>query len=63
LLCHFYIRSPFSWALRAIAINEMSAERWAAKAPGNPKGLTLGEEGLDTFGFYHSRAWIWAGEL
>ncbi|KAF6251893.1 hypothetical protein COO60DRAFT_1464000 [Scenedesmus sp. NREL 46B-D3] len=24
-----------------------------------PKGLTLGEEGLDTFGFYCSMAWIW----
>ncbi|WIA20601.1 hypothetical protein OEZ85_004985 [Tetradesmus obliquus] len=56
-----YYISPFSWALRAIAINEMSAERWARKAPGNAKGLTLGEEGLDTFGFFHNRAWIWAG--
>lgn len=56
-----YYLSPFSWALRAIAINEMSAERWSAPAPGNPKGLTLGEEGLDTFGFFSSRVWIWAG--
>lgn len=56
-----YYISPYSWALRAIAINEMTSKRWEALAPGNPMGLTLGQEGLDTFGLFSSRAWIWAG--
>lgn len=57
-----YWLSPFSYALRAIVINEMTNERWSAPAPGNPYGLTLGEEGLHTFGFYTERYWIWVGE-
>jgi hypothetical protein len=40
----------------------MSSARWSGVAPGNPQGLSLGQEGLQTFGFYSSRAWIWAGE-
>jgi hypothetical protein len=40
----------------------MTNERWSAKAPGNPYGLTMGEEGLETFGFYTERFWIWAGK-
>jgi hypothetical protein len=43
-------------------VNEMTHQRWSAPAPGNPQGLTLGEEGLDTFGFYTERYWIWVGE-
>lgn len=57
-----YWLSPFSYALRAVVINEMTQERWSAPAPGNPQGLTLGEEGLETFGFYTERFWIWVGE-
>lgn len=53
--------SPFSYALRAIVINEMTNDRWSAAAPGNPHHFTLGEEGLDTFGFFTERYWIWVG--
>eukprot|EP00878_Enallax_costatus_P047499 GHUV01058290.1.p1 GENE.GHUV01058290.1~~GHUV01058290.1.p1 ORF type:complete len:113 (-),score=19.55 GHUV01058290.1:18-356(-) len=56
-----YYISPFSWALRTIAINEMQQERWSKPAPGNSKHLTLGQEGLDTFGLFTSNHWIWAG--
>lgn len=43
-------------------VNEMTQARWSAPAPGNPQGLTLGEEGLETFGFFTERYWIWIGE-
>jgi hypothetical protein len=56
-----YWLSPFSYALRAIVVNEMTQPRWSRPAPGNPDGLTLGEEGLHTFGFYTERFWIWVG--
>ena len=50
-----YWLSPFSWALRGIVVSEMTADRWSAPAPGNAAGLTLGEEGLATFGFTSER--------
>jgi hypothetical protein len=54
--------SPFSYSLRAIVINEMTHDRWSAPAPGNPHYLTLGQEGLETFGFFTEHFWIWVGE-
>lgn len=41
----------------------MTQPRWSAQAPGHPQGFSLGEEGLETFGFYTERFWIWVGEL
>jgi hypothetical protein len=38
-----------------------SNPRWQELAPGNKHNQTLGEEGLETFGFFLERYWIWAG--
>lgn len=63
IMCRSYFAcSPFSYALRAIVVYEMTHDRWSAPAPGNPQQLTLAEEGLDTFGFFTERYWIWVGE-
>lgn len=50
-----YWLSPFAYALRAIAVNELTSARWAGQAPGGPPGQTLGQQGLEAFGLYSER--------
>ncbi|GBF90608.1 ABC transporter G family member protein [Raphidocelis subcapitata] len=56
-----YWISPFSWAVRAILVNEFSAPDWQLPIPGAAPGLTVGHAALDTFGIFHDKFWIWAG--
>ena len=53
----FYWIDPFSYAQKAIAINEFDAPRWHAvtTAAGQPLGLTI----LDEKALPHERWWIW----
>lgn len=46
-----YYISPFSWGLRAIVINEMTAPVWSEPAGFMP-GHTRGEAALLSFGFF-----------
>lgn len=55
-----YYASPFSFAIRALAINEMTSPQWGQQL-GN--GRTVGEEALLNFGFFTDRIWIWMGVL
>ena len=53
----FYWIDPFSYAQKAIAINEFDSPRWHAvtTAAGQPLGLTI----LDEKALPHERWWIW----
>lgn len=55
-----YYVSPFSFAIRALAINEMTSPQWSERYD---SGLTWGEEALLNFGFYTDRIRIWLGVL
>lgn len=50
-----YYVSPFSFAIRALAINEMTSPQWGQQV-GN--GRTVGEEALLNFGFFTDRIWM-----
>ncbi len=54
-----YYTSPYAWALRALAINEMSQARWAYVPPGQQQ--TTGQLALQELDFFTDRAWIWGG--
>lgn len=54
-----YYISPFSWAIRAVAITEMSAERWQYMMPG--ESLPAGQQALQAFDFFSGQEWVWAG--
>lgn len=45
-----YWINPFAWALRALAINELTTPRWG----------TIGTTTLENFGFFTENFWIWA---
>ncbi len=53
-----YYLSPYSWSVRALAINEMNSPSWTAEDPNNP-GQTIGQTSLLTFSFFLDNAWIW----
>ncbi|GAX75668.1 hypothetical protein CEUSTIGMA_g3111.t1 [Chlamydomonas eustigma] len=55
-----YWLSPYSWALRSIAINELGGPGWDNPSSTNP-GLTVGEAGLLSFDFFTEDKWIWGG--
>ena len=57
----FYWIDPFSYAQKAIAINEFDTPRWhAVTTPaGEPLGLTI----LDQKALPHERWWIWCAYL
>jgi hypothetical protein len=57
-----YWLSPFSWAFRALVVNEFTyASSWGQPInPANPSGPSIGDAALDAFGFFHDRFWIWA---
>lgn len=53
----FYWIDPFSYAQKAIAVNEFASPRW--QTPGMP----LGDVILDQRGLPHERWWIWCAAL
>lgn len=60
-----YWVSPFAWALRAFAINELTSPKWTDlpypdNPDGSPSNMSLGEGALLSFGFFTERYWIWA---
>jgi Plant PDR ABC transporter associated len=61
-----YWVNPVAWALKALAVNEFTAQRWAApyEAPGPAAGLTdgqtLGHAVLSANGISADAAWIGA---
>ena len=65
-LCRVYWISPFSWSVRALAVNEMTSPRWQgvtvaqSGATGGAGGAgagsqTLGDTALAEYGFYRER--------
>jgi hypothetical protein len=53
-----YYISPFSWAIRAVAVNEMSTPAWDYIPEGQSQ--TAGQLALQSFDFYSGSQWIWA---
>jgi hypothetical protein len=53
----FYWIDPFSYAQKAIAVNEFSTARWQSQS--TPAGASLGDTILDQRGLPHERWWIW----
>jgi len=53
----FYWIDPFSYAQKAIAVNEFSTARWQSQS--TPAGVSLGDTILDQRGLPHERWWIW----
>jgi hypothetical protein len=53
-----YYLSPFSWAIRAVAVNEMSTPAWSYLPPG--QSLTAGQLALQSYDFFYGTQWIWA---
>lgn len=55
-----YYISPIAYALRGIAVNELTSYRWSAPVrPGS--STTIGEAGLESLAFFTERKWIWIG--
>lgn len=58
-----YWLSPFSWSVRALAVNEMTSPKWqgatalasGAEAGTVPAGQSLGDSALESFDFYKER--------
>ena len=58
-----YWLSPFSWSVRALAINEMTSPKWqdvtalaAGAEPGTvEEGISIGDSALESFDFYKER--------
>ena len=48
-----YWLSPFSWAMRALAVNEFTSPRWQNVE--EEPGLSLGDDALNRFDFYTDR--------
>jgi len=57
---YFYWLSPYAYALRALAVNEMTSPRWDTLA-GPAGAASLGGYALEQFDFYQDRVWIWGG--
>ncbi|MEW5298072.1 MAG: hypothetical protein WDW36_001233 [Sanguina aurantia] len=55
-----YYLSPFSWALRAVVINEMTSPAWQGPDPSDPSS-SIGVTSLLSFDFFTETYWIWAG--
>ncbi|GAB4819215.1 hypothetical protein N2152v2_006261 [Parachlorella kessleri] len=55
-----YWINPFSWSIRAVAINELMSERWDIPLSPTAGSETLGEAVLEPFGFFTQQYWIWA---
>ncbi|KAG2433733.1 hypothetical protein HXX76_008097 [Chlamydomonas incerta] len=59
----FYWINPMAWALRSMAVSELTAPQWATTSAaeyGEPD-MSMGEYALEARGFYTSWAWVWAG--
>ncbi|KAG1677139.1 hypothetical protein FOA52_000945 [Chlamydomonas sp. UWO 241] len=52
--------SPYSWAMRALAINEMTSNDWTETSALDPS-QTVGQYALVSFNFQFEMFWIWAG--
>ncbi|KAG1677137.1 hypothetical protein FOA52_000943 [Chlamydomonas sp. UWO 241] len=55
-----YWMSPYSWAVRAMVVNEMTSPDWSEPAPRDPS-LTMGQFSLNIFSFQPEYYWVWAG--
>ncbi|GLC46814.1 hypothetical protein PLESTM_001929100 [Pleodorina starrii] len=58
----FYWWNPMAWALRSMAINELSSSAWTLPATAfNRHDITIGQYALLARGFYTEWSWVWAG--
>ncbi|GIL82277.1 hypothetical protein Vretifemale_11206, partial [Volvox reticuliferus] len=58
----FYWWNPMAWALRSMAINELTSSAWSKPAAEfNRPDMSIGEYALTARGFFTEWKWVWAG--
>jgi len=55
-----YWINPVSWAIRSLAISELTSPDWSAPI-NSTSDTTVGQYSLELYGFYTETAWIWYG--
>ncbi|GIL67171.1 hypothetical protein Vafri_20606 [Volvox africanus] len=58
----FYWCNPMAWALRSMAINELTSSAWSKPATEfNRPDISIGQYALIARGFFTEWKWVWAG--